>query len=43
MNVLLQAGGGGAGSLGGFAVSVVVVLGLPIAVLLVGRLVERLF
>lgn len=43
MSVLLQYGGGGSGNVGGFLVSVFVVVGIPIAVLLVGRLFDRVF
>jgi hypothetical protein len=43
MSVLLQYGGGGPGNVGGFLVSVFVVVGIPIAVFLLGRLFESVF
>lgn len=43
MSVLLQSGGAGSGSLSGFVISVVVVFGIPVAILLVGRIFERFF
>lgn len=43
MRLLLQYGGVGSGTLGDFLVALVVVVGILIAVLLVGRLFERFF
>lgn len=43
MNVLAQSAGVDSGSLGAFVVSVVVIFATPVAILLLGRLFERLF
>jgi hypothetical protein len=43
MNVVVQSGGAGSGNLSGFVISVVVVFGIPVAILLMGRIFEQFF
>jgi len=43
MSLPLQYGGVGSGTLGELLIAVVALLGIPVAVLLVGRLFERFF
>jgi len=43
MSPLLQYGSVGSGTIGAFLVAVAVVVGIPIAVLLVGKLFDRFF